>query len=312
MNARLSHAGWATYYHAEFTVGESLMTRTTAIVALLLLAPVAHAAEGWRFGAAGEIVQDDNATRGIYDGKKSDTILAVEGSASRSFLLSETSGALLRATARYSHYADLRDLSNLALIGRAAWRYQPRREFGAPWLEVAGQGQYLRHADSELRDGTIWSVDASVGSYLTDRTRVSGGLGLDQRSGGGTAGLYDLSQNRIWGTLDLRVGVRNTLYGRLTRLGGDQVFSSGSESGLSAVWEDDPALRAPLGLAVANSYRIEATTFIYEFGFNYPLGPAQALDVSVARYDAKIEEGSAEGRKYGATLVRAAWLYRFQ
>jgi hypothetical protein len=106
--------------------------------------------------------------------------------------------------------------------------------------------------------------------------------------------------------------VRNTLYGRLTRLAGDQVFSSGSTSGLSDVWEDDPALRAPLGLAVANAYRLEATTFIYEIGFNYPLGAEHALDFSAAVASAKIEEGSYSGTTYDATLVRATYLYRFQ
>lgn len=288
------------------------MTRPLALAALLLVAPAALAAEDWRFGASAELVHDDNATRGLFDGKKSDNILAVEGSATRSFLLSEKSGALLRAAARYSHYADIGDISRLALTGRAAWRYQPSLAFGATWLELAGEARILRHADSELRDGSLVTGEASAGRWLTDRTRVSGGLGVDKRSGGGTAGLYDLTRNRLWGTLDLRVGVRNTLYGRLTRIGGDHVFSSGSVSGLSGIWEDDPALRAPLGLAVANAYRVEATTFVYEVGFNYPLGAAQALDLSLTRYDAKVEEGPADGQKYGATQLRATWLYRFR
>jgi len=288
------------------------MTRPIAFAALLLAAPAALAAEGWRYGASAELVHDDNATRGLFDGKKSDNIVSVKGSASRSFLLGEKSGALLRASARYAHFADVKDVSHLALAGRAAWRYQPSLEFGATWLELAGEAQVLRHADSELRDGNLVSAEASAGRWLTDRTRVSGGLGYDKRSGGGTAGLYDLTQNRLWGTLDLRVGVRNTLYGRLTRIGGDHVFSSGSTSGLSGIWEDDPALRAPLGLAVANAYQVDATTFVYEVGFNYPIGSAQALDITLTRFDAKVQEGPADGREYGATQLRATFLYRFR
>lgn len=291
------------------------MKRSTAIAALLLLAgPLvsAQAAEGWRYGLSGDVMHDDNATRGLLDGAKSDNILTLEGSAARSFLLSPQSGALLRAVARYSHFTDIKDISNLALVGRASWRYQPSREFGALWYEVAGQGTYLRHADSELRDGTIVSVDASIGSHLTDRTRVSGGVGFDKRSGGGTVGLYDLSTNRVWGTLDVRIGARNTAYARLTRQAGDHVFSSGSTSGLTAVWEDDPALRGPLGLGVANTYRVDATSWIYELGFNYPLSPGQALDFSFARVESKMEEGLLQGNSYSATQLRATWLYRFQ
>jgi len=288
------------------------MKRISAFAAVLLLAVPAQAAEGWRYGLSADAVHDDNATRGLYDGEKSDNTVALEGAATRSFLLSSRSGVLVRAAARYSHFTDIKDISNLALIGRAAWRYQPSPGFSAPWYELTGQAQLLRHADSELRDGSIVSVDASAGSHLTDRTRVAGGLGFDKRSGGGTVGQYDLSTNRIWGMLDVRVGARNTAYARLTRQAGDHVFSSGSTSGLSAVWEDDPALRGPLGLAVANTYRLDATTFIYELGFNYPLSRSQALDFSASRAESKVEEGPVQGNTYSATQLRATYLYRFQ
>jgi hypothetical protein len=288
------------------------MKRISALAAVLLLAVPAQAAEGWRYGLSADVVHDDNATRGLFDGEKSDNIVALEGAATRSFLLSSRSGVLVRAAARYSHFTDIKDISNLALIGRAAWRYQPSPGFSAPWYELSGQAQLLRHADSELRDGSIVSFDASAGSHLTDRTRVAGGLGFDKRSGGGTVGQYDLSTNRIWGMLDVRVGARNTAYARLTRQAGDHVFSSGSTSGLSAVWEDDPALRGPLGLAVANTYRLDATTFIYELGFNYPLSRSQALDFSASRADSKVEEGPVQGNTYSATQLRATYLHRFQ
>lgn len=288
------------------------MKRCTALAAALLLAAPLAAAQEWRYGVSADAVRDDNATRGLYDGKKSDTIAVVEGSASRSWLLSPQSGALFRAAARYSHFTDIDDISNLALIGRAAWRYQRDRAFGAPWYELAGQAQLLRHADSELRDGSIVTLEGSVGRHVTDRTRLSGGLGVDKRSGGGSVGLYDLTTTRVWGTADIRVGVRNALYARLAYQTGDHVFSSGSTQGLSGVWEDDPALRAPLGLAMANSYRVDATSLAYELGFNYALRPGQALDFSVARYEAKVGEGAFDGNKYSATQFRAGYVYRFQ
>lgn len=102
------------------------------------------------------------------------------------------------------------------------------------------------------------------------------------------------------------------MYLRATHQAGDHVFSSGSTSGLSAVWEDDPALRAPLGLAVANAYRLEATTLAFEVGFNYALRAEQSLDFSVARYSTEVDEGAYAGNKYTSTQVRAAYLYRFQ
>ncbi len=293
------------------------MLRITAIIAFtatfVLTTLAAHGAEDWRYGLSADIVRDSNATRGLYDGKKADNIATIEGSTTRSWLLSPDSGLLVRGAARYSHFMDIEDISNIALIGRTALRFQPTRGFSAPWYEVAGQIQVLQHADSDLRDGAIATLEASAGSYITDRLQLSAGIGVDKRGGGGgTAGLYDLSNKRIFAAADLRIGVNNMLYARLMRQTGDQVFSSGSTSGLSAVWEDDPALRAPLGLAVANAYRIDATTLAWEFGLNYPLGPEQALDFSVARYSSEAEEGPATGNKYRSTQLRATYLYRFR
>jgi hypothetical protein len=52
--------------------------------------------------------------------------------------------------ARYSRFTDFSDISNLALVGRAAWRYQGDRSFGAPWYELAGEAQLLSHVDPDL------------------------------------------------------------------------------------------------------------------------------------------------------------------
>jgi hypothetical protein len=289
------------------------MQRTAAIAAALVLgAPLAPAvaAEDTRYGIDAEVTHDTNATRGPGGAdSQSDNILAVEGSATRSVLLGPNSGAVFRGTARYARYTDFSDISNLALTGRAAWRYQRERSFGAPWYELAGEAQLLRHADSDLRDGTLFSLTGSVGKYFTDRVRVSGGVSLEKRSGDDT-GLYDLTTNRLWGTFDYRVGVRNAFYGRLTRAAGDHVFNaaSGLNQGLLSLVSDrvitDPALGAGfLG------YRVEATTWLYDLGYNLPLAKGQGLDFSLTYYSSKTDLG---GYKYDGAQLRATYLYRFQ
>ena len=108
------------------------MKRTTAIAALLLLAaPAAYGAEDWRYGLSADVMHDDNATRGLLDGAKSDNIVMLEGSATRSFLLSPRSGVLVRAAARYSHFTRIKDVTDLALAARAACRYPPGTGFSA-------------------------------------------------------------------------------------------------------------------------------------------------------------------------------------
>jgi len=296
------------------------MNRTAAIAAALLatapLTPL-QAAEDWRFGLDAEATNDSNVPRGLGSADtKSDNILSAEGSATRSLLLGPNSGAVFRGSARYSQYLDFGDLSNLALTGRAAWRYQRDRAFGAPWFELAGEAQWLNHADSELRDGTVLSFSASVGRYLTDRVRVSGGLGLDKRSGDDT-GLYDLSTNRFWGTFDYRVGVRNAFYARLTRTAGDHVFTAISgpsqtlllASGYDVLVNNDTALADGFGGVAPVAYRTEATTWHYDLGYNMPLPNGHGLDFSLTYYSSKTDTG---GYKYDGTQLRATYLYRFQ
>jgi len=294
------------------------MKRTTAIAALLLLAaPAAYAAEDWRYGLSADVMHDDNATRGLYDAdRKGDSILSVEGSATRSVLLSARSGALFRAVASYSHFATFDDLSNLALSGRAAWRVQPGTTFSSPIFEVAGKFTWLQHADSELRDGTIASLEASVGSHLTDRVRLGAGIGSDQRNGGdpgrpGEVAIYDMDSTRLWASLDYRFGARNTAYARVTHVSGDQVFNSVTVGGLTGAWATDPAFAGELGRAT-DSYRVDSTTLVYEIGVNMPLSGPHSLDFLYSSYSAKAEEGTQLGNKYSGNILRATYLYRFQ
>lgn len=262
-----------------------------------------------RFGADAEIERDDNFTRGVQaPDQRSDTRVGVGAEAVKALVLGPRTGAVFRAGARYNHQADFDDTSHVALTGSAAWRIQPVVGFSAPWLEIAGDLQWLRHADSDLRNGTIAALTASVGSYVTDRLRLSAGAGAGRRSGDST-GLYDLSTTRLFATADWRVGARATLYARLSRITGDHVFnaidptSQGWLIPISEVLVADPAFSG------FTAYRLEAKTLAYDLGVNYPLGNAHAVDVSLTHY---ASETDRDAREYDATQVRVAFLYRFQ
>jgi hypothetical protein len=294
------------------------MKRISAFAVVLLLAFPAQAAEGWRFGTSGEIAHDDNATRGLYDAdQKGDSILSVEGSATRSVLLGGRSGALLRAAAKYSHFTTFDDLSNLSLSGRAAWRIQPGTGFSSPIYEVAGTLEWLRHAESELRDGTIMTLEASVASHLTDRTRLGGGFAWDKRNGGdpgraGEVAIYDMDSTRFWVNVDYRFGARNTAYARVTQIQGDQVFNTVTFPGINPnAWATDPAFAAELGRAT-DSYRVDSSTTVFDLGVNWALNRASSLDFLYTNYSSKAKEGPQNGNKYSGSIIRATYLYRFQ
>jgi hypothetical protein len=318
MDASLSLDGWATYYHAQAHLGGRRMKCTTAIAAVLLLAAQPALAESTRFGLDAELTHDDNASRGLYDAdRKADNILSLEGSATRSMLLGSRSGAVFRAAARYSQFSKFDDLSNLALSGRAAWRIQPGMEFSSPFFELAGNLVWLQHSDSELRDGTIVSLEASTGSHLTDRVRLGAGAAFDKRDGGdpgrpGEVAIYDLKNSRLWASLDYRFGIRNVAYVRVTHVGGDQVFNSVTVAGINpTAWATDPAFAKELGRPT-DSYRVDATTLVYDIGVNLPLAANRSLDFLFSSYSSKAKEGPYSGNKYSGTIVRASYLYRFQ
>ena len=296
------------------------MLRHTAFAAVLLLSAPLALAESPRFGLDAEVLYDSNASRGLYDAdRKADNILSVEGSLAGGAPLGSRGGFVYRAAARYDYFSTFQDLSNVAVSGRAAYRVQPGTEYSSPFFEIAGNAVWLQHSDSKLRDGSIVTLEASIGSHLTDRVRLAGGLAIDQRDGGdpgrpGEVAIYDLDYQRVWTTLDYRFGVKNTAYGRIMHITGDHVFNSVTVSGISPDpdgWATDPALAKELGGTV-NSYRVDADTFTYELGVNIPLAGNRALDFLASSYSSKLNEGPYSGSKYSGYLLRASYLYRFK
>ena len=285
------------------------------VCATLSLAALAALAQPMRFGVDAELERDDNVPRGLLEeDRRSDTIASLGASAVHSTALGPRSGLVLRGDARYAHFADFQDISALTLGGSASYRVQPVVGFSAPWIEMLADVRWLRHGDSDLRDGSIASLTASVGSHLTDRVRVSAGAGASERSGG-EPGLYDLSTTRVFATLDYRAGIGTTLYGRVARIAGDHVFtaidptSQGYLADIYDVRAADPALASGFNGTAPLAYRLEATSTVYDLGLNYPLGGTQAIDVSFTYYSAKPE---LDYREYDGTQFRISYLYRFQ
>jgi hypothetical protein len=281
------------------------------LAAAFLLPAQSALAASTRYGLEADVVYDDNASRGLGEYQKADTILAAEGFVARSLQLGARGGAVFRGSARYSQFFEFKDISNLTLSGRAAYRYQFGGGFSSPWIEAAAELLWLNHADSDLRDGSIVSIGASGGSHVTDRVRLGAGVGMDKRSGG-DPGLYDLETNRLWATLDYRVGLRNTVYARLERVAGDHVFNTVTSTmglpGLAGakVWALDPALASGFGGRPLDAYQLEATTLLFELGLNYPLSGRQALDFSFLRFNSKADVGDYDGNQ-----LRASYLHRF-
>jgi len=286
-----------------------------ATMFLMTITPAAAPAADTRFGLDAEFAHDTNVNRAAYAGdEQSDEILSVEGHATRSYRLSNRSGIVVRGGLRLREHREFDDIGNIAALGLVAYRFQPTPGYTSPWVELGGTLEAMRFRDSELRDGYIASVFGSLGKHMTDRIRLGAGLGLDERSADECA-LYDLSTTRAWLTLDYRAAQKLTVYGSLTWLQGDQVFTAyyaGAQSQLidySDVIAADPAFASAFGGAAITAYRMEATTLMYDIGANIPVAGNRAIDFSISQFSSSADNGSGE---YEGTLLRVSYLYRFQ
>ena len=299
----------------RLTIPPSPPQRLAAIVALLMLAPVAAHAADTRFGLDADLSHDTNVNRAaIGNDERSDDILAVEAYAARSFRLSYRSGIVVRGGLRLREHREFGDLGNGAALGRVAYRFQPSPGYTGAWIELAGTAEALRYRDSAMRDGTSLAGSVSIGKYLTDRIRLGAGLGLDEREGKDGA-LYDLSTTRAWVTLDYRVTPGITVYGSTTRIQGDQVFTAndpGTQSLLIPYSEAivaDPAFARAFGGVPVTAYRMQATALLFEAGVNIPVTGGQALDFGGSWFDSEADQG---GGKYDGATFRIGYLLRFR
>ena len=241
----------------EFAGRSSTRARITLCVLLIPAAP-ALAVET-RLGVDAEFSHYTNVNRAALGGEEqADNAVALEAYAARSVLLSDRSGVVVRGGLRAREFFDFGDMSSIGFAGRAAYRFQPSPGFTHPWLELAAGIETLSHRNSEIRDGYIASVSASIGRYLTDRIRIEGGTGYERRNAS-AGNVYDLSNAKFWGALDYKLTSSTTFYGSATWLTGEQVFTLSNAAAWSGLYTyakasaSDPVFAPAFGGAAPSS-----------------------------------------------------------
>jgi len=285
-----------------------------ATMAGLLFASQAHAADT-RLGIDADFSHIENVNRAAREPEEqSDNAVSVEAYAARSFMLSSRSGVVVRGGLRVREFLDFGDLSSLGVTGRVAYRFQPTPGFTSPWLELAAGIDAFKHRDSEIRDGHILSLSASVGKHFTDRIRLEAGVGLDERDAY-EGDVYALSNLKAWAGMDYKLGPSATLYGSATWMDGEQVFTLLNPAAWSSLYANasasaaDPVFASAFGGAAPTAYRVDATAVLLELGLNFALTGSQALDLSASWFDSEAEGG---GGSYDGATFRVGYLYRFR
>ena len=160
--------------------------------------------------------------------------------------------------------------------GRAEFQYRPSGEFDAPTLGIFGRVSLDQYA-SELRTGHRYSFGVTARQSLTDRIDMFGALSGNWRHADNV--VFDARDYAVRFNLDYSLTGGGTPYfgGEYRR--GDTV-STGPRSIdniaiAKALVQDDA-----YGGSQLFAYRFDARTVLWTLGYNWPLGPRDAIDFS--------------------------------
>jgi hypothetical protein len=209
---------------------------------------------------------------------------------------------------KFARYARL---DRFSAGGQAEFQYRTSAEFDAPTFGVFGRLTFDEYA-GQLRSGHRYSLGVSARQSLTDRIDVFGALAGNGRNAENS--VFDSRDTSLRFSLDYALWRSGTLY-----LGGEyrrgDVVSSLPQSlgyaGIAKAFAPDDAFT----LAGLTAYRFEAKTTLWTLGYNWALGPRDALDMSVRRAESKTTTAPsgiyAGSNTYTANQYSLAYLMRF-
>lgn len=248
---------------------------------------------------------DNNVSRATSSADiKSDNILAVGVTARQAYRVNSSSGVLLRGGVVLAELAQYDELSQIAVSGSVIYRLQPVVGYSTPVFDIETSLERTMFRDSDIRDGTIVQASFAASSRITDRIRLRSGVGLERRWAD-EGDVYQWQRGKLFFSADYKPTDRSTIYINLTRLYGDQVFTTSPSLDFRNVAKavaDDPVF------GTRRAYRLGARADQLEAGLSIPLSTDQTLDIGASYSNIDADSG----RRYQDGQFRASWLYRFR
>jgi len=250
----------------------------------------------------------------------SDNILNLSAAASYMHQLGYNSGVLLKAGGQWSDYNKFTKLDNLMLDITATYKYKPNLHYTSPWFSLGIRLSESIYNKSDLRDNYAVHVDVMSGKRFTDRILLKTGLGYKHQNArtdqvgllGGK--LFDIEYHKAFIGADYFYK-QSIFYTQYTYQNGDVVSSSSTPTRKIVIasdevqWDDaltdDSLVNSSYGVY---GYRLDATTHIVDFGINYALNRASALDLNIQYINVRGDGGN----NYTNYVANIGLLYRFK
>ena len=240
----------------------------------------------------------------ISNQQQHDTILELDATLGFRKPLNEMAGLVAKAGVESDLHAKTTDINALTLIASLALVVQPDRSFSAPWFALSGDFRWRRHNNSDIRDGTLASVELSTGKRFTDRVSMRVGYEfMDRNADEGRT--FDLTQQTLSAVLDYQLSNRAKAYFKYQYLRGGLVTTAlpmMKFRGVTRAFAMDPAF-GPGFVA----WRLDGRAQLFRFGANYRLAEKTALDGSIAYSHAHAQNDN----QWNNWLIGASVVHRF-
>ena len=195
--------------------------------------------------------------------------------------------------------------------GQAEFQYRASGEFDAPTFGLLGRIAIDDYA-GQLRSGHRYAIGLTYRQALTDRIDLFGALTGNVRNAEHAA--FDGRDTSLRFNLDYALGAGSALYLGGEYRKGDAVSSLPASPGYAIIAKTSAPDDA-YGFAQLTAYRFDAKTTLWTFGFNWALGPRDALDLSLRRAESKATQSPGPiysgSNSYTANQVSVAYLMRF-
>lgn len=213
------------------------------------------------------------------DARLSDRIASFSVSHQRPFVLNKNTRLLVTGTASGEKFHRYQGLGRFSAGVQGDLQYRASGAFDATTWSLVGRAAYDEY-ESRLRSGGKYFGAVNARRAITDRIDFFGELGMHVRHG--RSDVFNTREAAAKVNLDYSLGKRGIVYLSGEFRKGDIVSSGGASLANLAIAEVLVPDDAFDGLDLF-AYRLDGKTVLGTLGWNYPLGPRDAIDVSWRR-----------------------------